>query len=208
LNAGLFEPILASSGDSADAMFGTIAVLVIFGGPIFGWILLGWLRHKERMQAQLERIEMIRHGMVPPGATFGAAPGYGPAPEYGARGAAGVPDAARAQLYKGIKTAAVGLALFVGLSFIDPFRPGPWLLGGLVPLFVGLAQILTAYLSGATLRNAGWRPADTMPPPPPQPGAPQGAEPPPAAPPGGPYTYRPSGTSPELRPPTPPPDKR
>jgi hypothetical protein len=208
LNATFFAPILASSGgDSVDASVAVIAILVIFGGPIFGWVVVSWLRPKERMQAQLERIEMIRHGMVPPGATFGA-PGYGPAPEYRVSGVAGVPDAARAQLYKGIKTAAVGLALFIGLSFIDPFHPGPWLLGGLVPLFVGLAQILTAYLSGATLGNAAWRPADTMPPPPPQPGAPPGAEPPGASPPGGPYTYRPSGTSPELRPPTPPPEKR
>jgi hypothetical protein len=204
LNAEFFGPILASSGgDSMDASVAVIAILVIFGGPVFGWVVVSWLRHRERMQAQLERIEMIRRGMVPPGASFGTQ-SYGPAPDQRFRGAADAPDAARAQLFKGIRTAAVGLALFIGLSFIDPFHPGPWLLGGLVPLFVGLAQILTAYLSGATLRNAAWRPADTMPPPPPQPGA----EPPPAAPPGGPYTYRPSGTSPELRPPSPPPDKR
>jgi hypothetical protein len=71
----------------------------------------------------------------------------------------------------GIKTSMVGLALFIGLSFIGyhpdqfpPIQPGPWLLGGLIPLFVGIAQIIIAVMSGATF---GMRP---MPPPPP-PGA-------------------------------------
>ncbi len=194
--------MLAVSDD--DMPVAVIAILVIFGGPIFGWIVVSWLRHRERMQAQLERIEMIRHGLVPPGASHGnlgqASPGYG------AAGPGVMHDAARAQLFKGIKTAAVGLALFIGLWFINPGHPGPWLLGGLVPLFVGLAQVLTAYLSGASLPSAAWRPADTMPPP--QPGPANAPEPPSQPPPGGPYTYRPSGTSPELRPPSPPPERR
>jgi hypothetical protein len=190
--------IVATGDDTAVAI---IAILVIFGGPIFGWIVVSWLRHRERMQAQLERIEMIRHGLIPPGGSAGF-PGYGAAQGYGGAGHSGVTEAARAQLFKGIKTSAVGLALFIGLSFIHPGHPGPWLLAGLVPLFVGLAQVLTAYLSGATLAGAAWRPADTVTPPP----GPRAAEPPP--PPGGPYTYRPSGTSQELRPPSPPPEKR
>jgi hypothetical protein len=42
----------------------------------------------------------------------------------------------------------------VGLSFIGyhdgHYEVGAWLLGGLVPLFVGVAQIINAVLSGAT----------------------------------------------------------
>ncbi len=182
-----FAPVVGAIDE--DWPIASLAITLIFGGPIFAWVFVSWLRHRERVLAQMERLEMIRRGVVPPGA-------------YGAQGFAPQPEAARAQLFKGIKTAAVGLALFIGLSFIDLGHPGPWLLGGLVPLFVGLAQILTAYLSGASLRGAAWRPADAVPPQ--QPGQPS----PPQPPPEGPYTYRPSGTAQELRPPSPPPDKR
>jgi hypothetical protein len=204
LNAPQFAPLVAA-GDS-DAAVAALAIFVLFGGPILGWVFVSWLRHRERVLAQMERLEMIRHGLVPPGANYGAA-GFGPAPGSGNLPDPPVmPEAARAQLFKGIKTAAIGLALFIGLSFIDLRHPGPWLLGGLVPLFVGLAQILTAYLSGATLGTAAWRPAGTLPPRGPEP--PHAPQPPPAAPSSGPYSYRPSGSSQELRPPSPPPETR
>jgi len=48
-------------------------------------------------------------------------------------------------------TAFVGLAILIGLSFISPGHVGPWLLGGLIPMFVGIAQIITAVLSGAQI---------------------------------------------------------
>ena len=62
---------------------------------------------------------------------------------------------AQQQLRRGIQVACVGFALVVGLGFIGyrgdgQIYPGPWLLGGLVPLFVGIAQIISAVLSGAT----------------------------------------------------------
>lgn len=80
-------------------------------------------------------------------------------------------DSAQYSLSKGIKTAMVGVALFIGLGFIGyhsgdgPFgsasiHPGPWLLGGLIPMFVGIAQIITALMSGAQF---GMRPRQ-MPP--------------------------------------------
>jgi hypothetical protein len=64
--------------------------------------------------------------------------------------------------------------LLIGLSFIGyhsgdgPFgsatiHPGPWLLGGLIPMFVGVAQIIIALLSGATFGAPRFGP----PPPPP-----------------------------------------
>lgn len=197
-----FAPVVGAIDE--DWPIASLAITLIFGGPIFAWVFVSWLRHRERVLAQMERLEMIRRGVVPPGA-YGAQ-GFAPQPGAEWRGQPIMPEAARAQLFKGIKTAAVGLALFIGLWFIDLGHPGPWLLGGLVPLFVGLAQILTAYLSGASLRGAGWRPADNVPQQPP--GPPSAAQPPLAAPPEGPYTFRPSGTAQELRPPSPPPDKR
>ncbi|MFT5194575.1 MAG: hypothetical protein ACI9EW_002124 [Cellvibrionaceae bacterium] len=44
---------------------------------------------------------------------------------------------------KGINTAAVGLGLTLGLSFLGD---GPWMIAGLIPLFVGLGLLLTGWL--------------------------------------------------------------
>ena len=53
----------------------------------------------------------------------------------------------------GIVVAALGLALTIGLYFfgfdstdIYPLHLGPWMLGGFVPLFLGLGLILLHYL--------------------------------------------------------------
>ena len=57
------------------------------------------------------------------------------------------------QLRRGIQVACIGLALLIGLSFIGfhdgRYVYGPWLLGGLIPMFVDIAQIISAVLSGA-----------------------------------------------------------
>ena len=170
-----------------------LAVVCIFGMPVFGWIVVRMMKHTERM-------EMIKHGMIPPDkdADVFARTQQMPPPTPPAGAQMYVPHpsqwstAAQCQLRRGIVTSAVGLALFIGLSFIGArgdvtFALGPWLLGGLVPLFVGLAQIANAMLSGALPR-----PNVTVGPiPPPRPGA---APPPP---PGGPYAYRP-GSAEEL----------
>jgi len=54
----------------------------------------------------------------------------------------------------GIVTASLGLALTIGLYFfgfdsadIYPLHLGPWMLGGFVPLFLGLGLILTHVLT-------------------------------------------------------------
>jgi hypothetical protein len=87
------------------------------------------------------------------------------------------PDSAQCTMRAGIKTSMVGLALLIGLSFIGyhpdefpPIHPGPWLLGGLIPLFVGIAQIIIAVMSGATFSMRPVPPPPMPPGPPPPPG--------------------------------------
>jgi hypothetical protein len=90
----------------------------------------------------------------------------------------------------------------MGLSFIGvhddgvgwSFHPGPWLLGGLIPMFIGISQVIIAVLSGAVI--GGPRYANG--PPPNIYGVP--SPPPAGAPPNysGSYTYRP-GAAQELR---------
>lgn len=53
----------------------------------------------------------------------------------------------------GILVTALGLALSLGLYFVGfgsgenyPLRLGPWMLGGFVPLFLGLSLILSHFL--------------------------------------------------------------
>ena len=83
---------------------------------------------------------------------------------------------------------------------------GPWLLGGLIPMFVGIAQVINAVLNGARIAGIQ-RPGATRikrPSAPPPNAGPSG--PPPQAP-AGPYAWRP-GSTPEIERPVPPPDQR
>ena len=145
---------------------------------------------------------MIKRGMMPPpagaqkwagGATTGAWPGTVPPP-----GAPIGPNyAAQAMMRKGIMTTFIGLALLIGLSFIgvrdggSSWVPGPWLLGGLIPMFVGIAQVIGALMSGAEFPGSRTTviPGPRFDAPPPQP------PPPPQS---GPYAYRPPGNQEEL----------
>ena len=191
-------------------------IVFLFGAPVAAWIISRVLAHQERM-------EMIRHGYMPPpdpramrrGAWQGTVP---PPPGAGMRmppmtGAYDDPTFyAQAQLRKGITVTFVGFAILIGLSFIGMrggmFYPGPWLLGGLVPMFVGIAQIINAVLNGARLPGmiSGGQPqqGSTFAPPP-GPGPSAGPTPPPPDP--GPYAWRP-GPTPEIEKPVPPPDLR
>jgi hypothetical protein len=169
--------------------------LCVFGLPTLGWIVSRMLKHRERM-------EMLRHGMMPPGdeARWGpgfAAPRAAAPPAYGSQPSAWNMNA-QAGLRKGIVTTAIGVALLIGLSFIGyhqdgTFTLGPWLLGGLIPMFVGLAGIANALLSGAQFPRQNVQMGPIPPPPPPNQ----------AAPPSGPYTYRPGSTEelPRTKPP-------
>jgi hypothetical protein len=178
-----------------DMVVSLAGIFFVFGFPVLAWLIHRGMRYRESQLTSMERIEMIRHGINPN--TQGEA----------ARADFTVPDASRGVMpgpgywnnqklmRGGITLAAIGLAITLGLSFIGL---GPWLIGGFVPLFIGLAQILIAMSSGATLQ-VGPRPTFPPPPAPPPPPADsvtyQSYE--------GSYTYRPGATQ-ELRPPTPP----
>jgi hypothetical protein len=200
-----------------DNLVAIVAILIIFGAPIGVWML-------SKIHAHTERMEMIRRGMAPP--PPGIPPNLTP-PNFGAMPPPNVAAGKRGyyppqyedyyyaqrQLRRGIQVACIGFALLLGLSTIGPLSGnpvGPWLLGGLVPMFVGIAQIVNAVLNGARLPGFGagatWSQPTNFGPPPnvgPGPGA---APPPPQAPPG-PYAWRP-GSTPEIERPVPPPDQR
>jgi hypothetical protein len=200
----------------SDNSVAAFAVFCIFGAPIAAFIVMRVLAHRER-------IEMIRRGMMPPGqmynnrdwrnanaAGMGIPPQPAPAPPTWVPGPSDR-DAPDRSLRKGIMLALIGLAILIGLSFIGydnngpfnspEFHPGPWLLGGLIPMFVGIAQIIVALLSGARLGPAGPRHI-----PPPYPGA-AGNPPPPDVHVYGPEPRTHSGYE-ELKRPVPPPDRR
>jgi hypothetical protein len=182
-------------------------VMLIFGAPVAAWIISRVLAHQERMA-------MIQRGFIPPNdprnmRNMPPPPGYnmnaGPVPppipqQYDDNG-----YYAQAALRKGIMVTCIGLALFVGLSFIGmrggSFYPGPWLLGGLIPMFVGIAQIISALLSGARFPQMGGSSHVGSFGPPPNPG--QRPSPPPPPQQTGPYAWRP-GSTPEIEPPHPP----
>jgi hypothetical protein len=201
-----------------DDAVGAIAVILIFGGPLAALIV--W-----RVLAHQERIEMIRRGFVPPPdprlTGMWRRGGYGPGPipppgtfDPNYMYQPGPPQFdyyAQAHLRKGIMLTMIGFALLIGLSFIGPlsgiFFFGPWMLGGLIPMFVGIAQIINALLNGARLPGAwnSWGPT-----------GPQSFAPPPGQnqtgpsrvePPTGPYAWRP-GPEREIPKPTPPPDRK
>jgi hypothetical protein len=142
----------------------------------------------------------------------GAAPGAGVPPPGWMPNAYDPSFHAQRHLRKGVQVAFIGLALLIGLSFIGVGSGnflGPWLLGGLIPLFVGIAQIITAIIGGAQFGNlTGGNGAA----PPEQPrtagsqqttSAPSGPPPPPSSY-GG---WRPGGM-PEIEAPPSPPDRR
>jgi hypothetical protein len=186
----------------------------VIGLPMTFWMF-------SRMMAHQERMEYIRRGIAPPpippdprmmrkAMRYGGWPPGAPPPP----GTYNMPYydpsfQAQYQLRRGIQVAFIGLALLIGLSFIGyhsgTYVYGPWLLGGLIPMFVGIAQIIGAVLSGATFGNAGVAVGQSQPT--------QAAEPPPAAsagsvPPSGPYAGWRPGPTPEIPKPPGPPDYR
>jgi hypothetical protein len=181
-----------------DNEVAAFAILCIFGLPIMAWVMFRVFRF-------IERMEMIKRGIVPP-PDGGFGRGRVWAQQQQAGRDAGTPwqqqaqyqtppapqapcvyapdDDAQRALFKGIRLTLIGLAILIGLSFIggtpgsSDFRPGPWLLGGLIPMFVGIAQVIIALLSGAQLPGVQGQRVSQPPPPPPPPGF--GTPPPPA----------------------------
>jgi hypothetical protein len=193
----------------SDNLVAAIAVVCIFGAPIAAWIVSRVLSHQERM-------EMMRRGFAPPPdpRAMKKAMKYGWTAGSGTQPSQYVYDAdyysAQRQLRRGISVAFIGLALLIGLSFIGShdgrFVYGPWLLGGLIPMFVGLAQVVSAVLAGARFgvptgsQSFGPPPGGTAS----MPGAPAGSAGPQPDSYGG---WRP-GATPEIQKPGSPPDYR
>jgi hypothetical protein len=205
---------------SPSDVISLFGIVFLFGLPVAAWVISRVLAHNEYMA-------MIRAGMVPPpdpkmmrrAMRQGWMPPPGAAPSWDAAAWPGTaqPGAygnyyAQRQLSRGITVAFVGMALVIGLSFIhggDGTHFGPWLLGGLIPLFVGVAQIITAMLGGARIGIPATTPlgGGTA-----QPGGYQQptsgtgpfGPPPPST---GPYGWRP-GSIPEIEKPTSPPETR
>lgn len=201
-----------------DDIVPALVVLIVIGGPIAAWII-------HRVLAHQERLEMIRNGFPPPfkGAMPppppGAAQGYPPPFRGGYAGAVPPPQfgdpqyQAQLQLRRGVTVTMIGFAITLGLSFIGGMHhPGPWLLGGLIPMFVGIAQVVNAYLNGARFPVANAADPNRF-----GPGAapgPRAAEPPPYTPPSGPPpapptpdsygAWRPGNTTGIPKPPSPP----
>ena len=202
------------------------AIMFVFGAPVLAFIVSRVLRHQERL-------EMLRRGIVPPPefdkrsyrAWRKSGAPWPPPPPPGATQAQGpwvvqpgmpwpVPpeDDPQRALYKGIRLALIGFAITIGLGIaFGGYSGNPAILFGLVPLFVGIAQIIIAVLSGAELPGVQGQTTFIPPPHPPGPGAPPpppppgyGAAPPPPTPP--PWASR----SPfeELSKPVQPPDVR
>ena len=190
--------------DGPELMVPLLAIFCIFGLPVIAWVSFRVMAHRERM-------EMLRQGFVPGEGKVPWTPGAPAAQSRPIAASEFAPDGLGGTLRKGITVTMIGFALTLGLSFIGfddgsaGWHPGPWLLGGLVPMFVGLAQVIIALMAGATLGPGPvWRMQTGAPPPrysepiPPPAGA-QTYD--------GSYTYRPGATQ-ELRPPNSPPERR
>jgi len=215
----------ALTNSHGENIIGVLAVLLIFGTPLALFLVPRVLAHRER-------VEMIRNGVapgvtVPPGSYV---PPRAPQPPPSYQRATTMPSMdmkAPENPYRlmttGIRLAAIGLALLIGLAFIGLhhhynddgvlvstwWEPGPWLLGGLIPFFIGMSQVAVAMLSGVqpVAFNTWQGPGPQQPPQPPPsyPPGPAQAKTPPTY--DTSYTYRPGDTQ-ELRPPVPPPDRR
>ena len=209
-----------------DDLIPLFGIIFLFGAPVAAWIVSRVLAHQERM-------EMMRRGFMPPPdprmarryARMGWQQPPGPVPPPFSNvppppGANFYDPAsyAQAQMRKGITVTLVGFALLIGLSFIGvrsdgTFTGGPWLLGGLIPMFVGIAQVINAVLNGARFPGMmagrsndafGNQPSSFGPRPAPGPGP----GPVPPEPPATPYAGWRPGPTPEIEKPTPPPDVR
>jgi hypothetical protein len=96
-----------------------MAVPVLVVAIIFAFV------YKQRQLVHQERLAMIEKGLLPENLKDMELP---------------VTVSPARSLQSGIVTASIGLALLLGLGTIGY---GPWLLGGLIPLAVGIGQIIS-----------------------------------------------------------------
>jgi len=206
-----------------DSAVSVVAIFFLFGLPVVAFIISRLLRHHER-------IEMLKRGIVPP-------PEFSDKRAYRAWRRAGSPwpppgtptqtpwvqpnaaapaaqswcssdDDPQRALFKGIRLSLIGFAITLGLGYAFGYHGNPAILGGLIPMFVGVAQVIIALLSGAQLPMGQPR-VTFISPPPPGPGMPPPQQPPPGygAPP--PWAQQPGRARfEELSKPVQPPDVR
>lgn len=93
--------------------------------PIFITAIVFMFVYQHRKMLHKERLLMIEKGIAPAGEGLQEMPH---------------PIQRKRMLTNGITTAAIGLALLLGLGTMGR---GPHLLGGLIPLAVGLGQIIS-----------------------------------------------------------------
>jgi len=194
--------------DHGETFIAAFSVFMVFGAPTLLWFSIRYMKHRERM-AMIARNQAFPEGPRAVGMPAGAPVDY--AAPGTVRNSEGSPEM---QVRRGIRTAFIGAAITIVFGFMSfhdgDFRPGATLLAGLVPLFIGLSQIVNGVLSGATFPGVS-RPSDLPPygcgaPPP---GAGPGSPKTPGASPFEPYsyTYRPGG-APEIDVPPRPPQTR
>ncbi len=131
----------------SSGLVGVVAIVCIFALMFLTWITFRVLEHRERM-------ELIRRGQMPlPSSMRAMRYGYGYDPDL----------YANVQLRRGISVTFIGLALLIGLAFIGytpydrdeifgHFVPGPWLLFGIIPMLVGMAQVIGSLVGGGRFR--------------------------------------------------------
>jgi hypothetical protein len=115
-----------------------VLTAIILLSPCFVVIVLALFFLAMRYLTYRERIELAKRGHYPSNESLWD--------RFGQRSARGV-------LWAGVITAMSGLALFLGLATIGI---GVWLLGGLIPLFVG-AGIVLIYFVGGSAEGRGER---------------------------------------------------
>jgi hypothetical protein len=118
-----------------EYLMGTLVPCIstfVFFTLVFGFVIIWrWFGHRERMA-------QIQQGFVP--SDQGPEMGNG--------------RDSRKLLGRGLGLVALGLALLIGLypfGFVVaepwPLRFGPWMVIGLIPFFIGLALLITYYVS-------------------------------------------------------------
>lgn len=118
------------------------SIIICIGLPLSAWILFRYFAHRER-------VEMIRHGMLPPMQLVESS----------------ASPVAKLAVRRGISLFLIGLVLLIALSYIGYATGhsvlGPWLLGGLVPMLAGVAEVVTGMVGTKSVfddsRIADWR---------------------------------------------------
>lgn len=101
--------------------------------PVLAVAIVFYFKLQTQRMVHQERLAMIEKGITPADINMEQLVE-----------AANKPVNAQRNLTSGIVTTLVGLAILIGLSSIGS---GPWLLGGLIPMAVGIGQVIAYVIS-------------------------------------------------------------